>query len=77
MVDHHITARRPAELVQAVDEGQAKRLVLGIAFVLREQHGDPPHPLLRTRRQRPNRRRATRQSDEFAPSHSYGGQPTI
>jgi hypothetical protein len=36
------------------------------------EHADPPHPLrlLRARRERPHRRRATEQRDEVAADHS-------
>jgi len=71
IVDHHIGARSPSELLQAADECLFSSLLFGIAFIGREEHADPPHPLglLRARGEWPSRRRATEERDELASLH--------
>ena len=75
VVDPHIAALGPAQLLQAICEryqtGLSFRAVCGHAH----EHADAPHPLtlLRPRRERP-RRRAAEQRDELPPSHAGHGR---
>src|SRR5262249_54218080 len=70
MLDLHVAADRPAQLLQTLQERRAARLRHGIAGRLAHEHADPPDPLaLCTRRERP-RRRAAHERDEVAPLHS-------
>jgi hypothetical protein len=54
-------------------------LCLRIGWGLRHEYADPPHPvwLLRTRVERPRRRRATEQRDKFSPPHRLYPRPRI
>jgi hypothetical protein len=55
--------------LQAADKCLFKSPLFGIAFIGREQHADPPHPLgLRARGEWPGRR-GTEERDELASSH--------
>src|SRR5262245_56258928 len=71
MLDLHVAADRPAQLLQTLQERRAARLRHGIARRLAHEHADPPHALalLRARRERPHRR-AAEQRDETAALHS-------
>src|SRR5262249_28112799 len=72
-VDPHVAAIGPTQARKRLRERKEAMPLLGIGFVARHEHADPPHPpaLLRARRKRPCRRRAAESSDEFAsPNHS-------
>src|SRR5262249_6143496 len=71
VVDPHVAAVNPTQLLQSLQEG--REAGLGYRMVLAEwhEHADAPHALalLRVCRKWP-RRRATEQGHEFASSHS-------
>src|SRR5262245_51800888 len=71
MLDLHVAADRPAQLLQTLQERRAARLRHGIARRLAHEHADALHPLrlLRSRCDRPGRR-AAEQRDERAALHS-------
>src|SRR5262249_40047653 len=70
VVDLHIPADGPAQLLQPLMESCEARLTFRIIGGIIHEHADAPHPLflLREHRQRP-RRRTAEQRDERAPSH--------
>src|SRR5262245_18699817 len=72
MINPHIAAVTPAQLLQPLLECRKALLVLLIVHGRGREHADAPHPLalLAARRERPRRRRAAEQRDELAPSHS-------
>src|SRR5262249_33712009 len=71
IVDLHIPADCPAQLLQPLMESREARLSFRIIGGEIHEHADAPHPLalLRIRRERP-RGRAAEQRDELAPFHS-------
>jgi hypothetical protein len=52
---------------------RVEKLHLGIGFVTRQEHADPPHAgaLLRPRHKRPRRRRAAEKRDELPPDFEH------
>src|SRR5262249_36774385 len=66
-VDAHVAADRPAGFLQPLQERRETRLSFRIVWAEVHEHADPPDPfaLLRARRERPGRRRAAEQRDEF------------
>src|SRR5262249_50208596 len=76
VVDLHITADPPAQLLQSLEESRVARLRDGIVGGLAHQHADAPHALalLRPRRNRPCRSAAD-ERDELASSHQLPRQP--
>jgi hypothetical protein len=71
IVDPHVVADSPAQLLQSLMESCEARLSFSIIGDGVHEHADPPHPLrlLRAGRERP-RHCATEQRDELAPSHA-------
>src|SRR5262249_50878714 len=72
VVDLHIPADGPAQLLQPLMESRKAHLTFRIIGGVIHEHADAPHALalLRARRERPCRRRATEQRDELAAVHS-------
>src|SRR5712671_2779082 len=71
--DKDVAAGRPSEFPEPLPE--ILKITLRVRIVLgdSQQYRDPPHPcrgLLRSRRERPRRRRPTEQRDEPAAPHS-------
>src|SRR5262249_52154376 len=66
-----VAAIGPTQFRKRLRERGDVSLRLGIAFVVRQEHADPPHAvaLLRSRSERPCRCAAD-ERDEFAPAHS-------
>src|SRR6516165_6687158 len=71
VINPHIVAVGPAQLLQPLLECRKAYLVFLIAHTRGREHADTPHPLalLRTRRKQPPHR-AAEQHDELAPLHS-------
>src|SRR4029434_2818869 len=68
IVDPHVVADSPAQLLQPLMESCEARLSFSIIGDGIHEHADPAHlRLLRARRERPHSRRATEQLDEVAP----------
>src|SRR5262249_53261681 len=65
-------AARPPEPLESLPERANLRLCVGVDLGEPRQHSNPPHPfrLLRPRRERPRRRAAAEQRQEFPPSHA-------
>src|SRR5262249_56603961 len=74
IVDPHVVADSPAQLLQPLMESCEARLSFSIIGDGIHEHADPPHPLwlLRACRERPRSRRATEQGDEIAASCMLG-----
>src|SRR5262249_14075575 len=72
MLDLHVAADRPAQLLQTLQERRAACWRNGFPRRLAHEHADAPHalPLLRPRRERPPNRRAAEQRDDIAAVHS-------
>src|SRR5579862_5693593 len=71
ILDPDVAAISPAEPLERVEERRDAGLTFTIGLrVIRDQHTNPPG-LLRARRKRPSRRRATEQRDEVAPPKSH------
>src|SRR5262249_21759415 len=73
IINPHIVAVGPAQLLQSLLECHEAYLDVLIVRGQTREHPDPPHPLplLRARHDRPSRRRTAEQRDELAPpSHS-------
>jgi hypothetical protein len=72
MVDSHVAAVGPAQLLQALHECRNAGLPFHIVRGYIREHADAPHALalLRARRERPRRRCAAEQRDELASFHS-------
>src|SRR5262249_9548429 len=72
IINSHIVAVGPAQLLQSLLECREAYLVVLIVPIHAREHADAPHALalLRACRQRPCRRRAAEQRYELAPSHS-------
>jgi hypothetical protein len=70
-VHPHVATIGPTQVHKRLSERGVATLRLGIVFVAPHEHADPPHPLalLRPRRKRPRRRRATEEGNELASSH--------
>src|SRR5262245_8757008 len=70
IVDPHVAALGPAQLLQHLQERRDAGLAFRIVRGVRDEHADAPHPLalLCERRERP-RCRAADERDELAPSH--------
>ena len=71
IVDPHVAAVGPAQLLQPLQERRDAGLSFRIVRGRGHQHANAPHPLglLRARRERP-RRCAAQQANELTPSHS-------
>src|SRR5262249_43842402 len=71
VIDHHIAALPPAQLLQAAHECRFMKLCFRIVLTDRLEHADAPHALglLRPRSKRPHCR-AAEQRDELAAFHS-------
>src|SRR5262245_58511093 len=71
-VDPHVASEDPARLRQPLLERSEPSLPFRIVRACRPEHADAPHPLrlLRARRERPCRCRATDERDELTPVHS-------
>src|SRR5262245_64094008 len=71
IVDAHVAAVGPAQFLQPLHERREAGLTFRIARGQRMEHAYAPYPLalLRARRERPRRSRATKQRDERAPFH--------
>src|SRR5262245_59363553 len=71
-IDPQVAALAPSQLAERLCERGEPGLPLGIVRGDIREHADAPHSvaLLRTRRERPRRRRAAEQRDELAPIHS-------
>src|SRR5262245_66251635 len=69
--DAHVAAVGPAQFLQPLHERREAGLTFRIARGQRMEHAYAPYPLalLRARRERPRRSRATKQRDERAPFH--------
>ena len=72
VVDPHVAAVGPAQLLQPLQERRDAGLRFRIVRGAVHEHADAPHALalLRARRERPRGRRAAEQRDELAPLHS-------
>jgi hypothetical protein len=72
IINSDVAAFRPTKPLKPLPErreaGLRFRIVLGIA----DKHSDPPHliRLLRTRGERPRRRRTTQNTEKFPPPHA-------
>jgi hypothetical protein len=75
VVDAHIAADGPSQLLQALRKRRDAYPPVQIVLRLPHQRADVPHPLalLRARRERPGRRHAAEQRDELAPLHAEHG----
>src|SRR5438105_7227716 len=71
MIDPDIVAVRPTELSKSGPKELQAILCVRVALGVWHQHADPPHRLLRPRRQRPCRCRAGEESDELAALHGF------
>ena len=71
-IDLQVAADRPAQQRQPLQERSDAGLIWRIVRGCGQEHADTPHPLglLRSRHQRPRRRRAAEQRDELAAFHS-------
>ena len=71
-VDPHVAADGPAQLRQPLQERPDAGLKFRIVRGCGQEHADAPHPLalLRARRERPRRRRATQNTEKFPPPHA-------
>ena len=71
VVDPHVAAVGPAQLLQPLQERREAGLSFRIVRGQAHEHADAPHPLglLRARRERPRGRRAAEKRDELAPPH--------
>src|SRR4029453_9511613 len=71
IVDPHVVADSPAQLLQPLMESCEARLSFSIIGDRIHEHADPPHPLrlLRSRRERPSGYTAAEKCDEFPPPH--------
>jgi hypothetical protein len=67
----NIGAFPPSQVFQLLLKCRDARLAFRVEVKESEEHTDPSHPagLLRTRRERPCSRRATKERDEFASLH--------
>src|SRR5215510_13771677 len=72
IINPHIVAVGPAQLLQSLLECREAYLDVLIVRGQAREHPDPPHPLplLRARHDRPSRRRTAKQRDELAALHS-------
>ena len=76
VVDPHVTAVGPAQLLQCVLECRAAGLCFRMVRGQVHEHADAAHALgLRPRSKRPSGRHAAEQRDEVAPSHVEHGLP--
>src|SRR5262249_17832752 len=68
VIDHHIAALPPAQLLQAPHECRFMKLCFRVVLTDRLEHADAPHALglLRASGERPCRCRAAEQRDEIA-----------
>src|SRR5262249_42494284 len=68
----HVAAIAPTQARKPLSECREASLLLGIAFVARHEHADPPHAvaLLRARRERPSRRAPNERDERAAVGHS-------
>src|ERR1041384_8554394 len=67
----HVAPIRPSKPLKLLQERGDLSLCFRVALFVRNQHANPLHRgLLRTRAERPRRRRAADQRDELAASHS-------
>ena len=71
VVDPHVAAVGPAQLLQPLQERRDAGLGFPIVRGRGHEHADAPHPLalLRARRERPRCRRATKNTEKFPPPH--------
>jgi hypothetical protein len=71
IIEPDIAALNPAEFVELLPQRRNTCSRFRIILVRHHQHADPTHPvrLLRARREPPTRHRASKNRDEFAPSH--------
>jgi hypothetical protein len=72
VVDPHVAASGPAQLLQSLQERRDAGLPFRIVRRCIYEHADVPHPagLLRAHSERPRSRRAGEKGDELAPVHS-------
>ena len=72
ILDPHVAAIGPAQLLQPLQERRVASLPFRIVRGQIHEYTDAPHSLglLRPRRERPRCRRAAEQRDELAPPHS-------